>query len=89
MLCGPLKRAAPFAPSVLPYIPGIPAIVLTMPDGVILRIVELLESVTYTFPALSTATLKGESNCASLPIPSAIPMPGALPAKVVNVYGAV
>ena len=54
-----------------------PASVVTTPAGVILRIVLLPVSATYTLPALSTATPSGWANRAALPVPSALPeLPG-------------
>ena len=54
--CGPPNRAALPVPSFDPNAPAWPASVVTTPAGVICRIVLLLESATYTVPAVSTAT---------------------------------
>ena len=46
-------------PSALPMLAAVPASVLTAPAGMILRMVELPSSATYTAPAASTATPLG------------------------------
>jgi hypothetical protein len=61
-----------------------PAIVLTTPVSVILRIVLLPVSDTYTLPAVSTATADGRSNRASLPVPSVLPVIAGNPANVLR-----
>src|SRR5205085_217234 len=51
---GDEKRALPPVPSALPGAPGLPARVVTSPAGVILRIVWLSRSATYTFRSPAT-----------------------------------
>lgn len=50
---GPLKAAAVPCPSHEPETPTVPAIVETVPVGVIFRIVELVVSATKIFPTAS------------------------------------
>src|SRR6476660_3485289 len=81
---GRLKRAAAPVPSVLPVLPAVPARVVTTPAGVILRMVALVWSATYTVPAASTATPTGVLNRAAAPVPSVLPVLPAVPARVVT-----
>src|SRR5450631_993218 len=85
MAVGTLKRAALPVPSTYPKLPARPASVVTTAAGVILRIVWLPVSATYTLPAPSTATENGVANRAALPVPSALPGLFAKPAKVLTV----
>src|SRR5436190_413562 len=57
--CGRQNRAALRGPSALPQYRASPAGVVTTPPGVILRMVSLSPSATYTLPNESTATLRG------------------------------
>ena len=61
-----------------------PAYVVTTPSPVILRIVELLASVTYRLPAESTTIPVGFENSAALPVPSWVPRLLGEPATVVT-----
>src|SRR6267142_991245 len=81
---GRLKLAAAPTPSVLPPAPADPANVLTTPAGVILRMVLLYVSDTYTLPALSVATPDGNLKLAAVPVPSALPATPADPASVLT-----
>ena len=81
---GTLKRAAAPVPSALPPLPAVPASVVTTPAGVILRMVELFVSATYTAPAASTATPNGLLKRAPAPVPSALPLLAAVPASVLT-----
>ena len=56
---GWLKKASLPVPSLSPAIPGNPAIVVTVPAGVILRMVELPVSARYKLPVASTASPPG------------------------------
>ncbi len=56
------------------------------PMGVVLRIVKLYLSATYTFPLLSTAMPRGMSNGAAFPLPSTFPSPPGLTAKLLQQY---
>ena len=84
MPVGPLKRAAAPIPSADPTAPALPAIVVTKPAGVSLRIVSLPRSATYRLPLPSTAMADGRRNEAAAPLPSADPTTPALPARVVT-----
>ena len=81
---GPLKRAAAPVPSAVPGLPAVPASVVTTPPDVIIRIVWLPVSPTYTLPAASTATPTGALKCAPSPVPSVLPLMPASPANVVT-----
>src|SRR5437588_1106315 len=81
---GRLNRAVLPAPSKLPLTPAEPARVVTTAPGVILRIVWLPVSPTYTLPALSNATPRGPEKRAATPVPSAAPGGPGEPAKVVT-----
>src|SRR6476661_2867302 len=81
---GKLKRAVLPVPSALPVLPAKPAKVLTTRAGVILRIVLLLVSATKMLPTLSMATAAGPLKRAALPVPLALPVLPAKPAKVVT-----
>ena len=70
---GRLKLAAVPVPSALPNTFAVPASVVTAPAAVILRIVLLPVSATYTLPAPSTATPNGRWKVAAVPVPSALP----------------
>src|SRR5947207_1614754 len=83
------NRASLPVPSLEPTCPAVPAIVLTAPAAVILRIVLLFLSATYTLPAASIATPYGLSNRASLPVPSLEPTWPAVPANVLTAPAAV
>ena len=72
-----------------PSAPETPANVLTTPVGLILRIVRLPPSATYTVPAASTATPNGLKKRAAAPPPSALPEKPGLPARVVTTPAAV
>ena len=63
-------------------IPVVPAMVVTTPAGVTLRIVLLPVSATYTLPELSTARPPGWLKPAALPVPSVDP--NVPPASVVT-----
>jgi hypothetical protein len=80
---GTLNDAAVPVPFAFPATP-LPANVLTTPAGVILRIVLLYKSATYTFPEASLATAIGVLNAAAVPVPLILPAT-PLPAKVVTV----
>src|SRR5262245_40069127 len=56
----------PPVPSVLPVLPACPASVVTTPAGLILRMVWLPMSATYTLSDESTATPEGKKNRAVL-----------------------
>ena len=74
-------------PSLLPLTPASPATVLTTqlaPTGATFRTVWLPESITYTLPALSTATPRGWKNRAPLLVPSALPHTPGKPASVLT-----
>src|SRR5689334_16415978 len=77
------KSAALPVPSAKPATPHCPAIVLTSPSGVILRIVVMPNgpSATYTVPSVSTATLFGQPKRARSPCPSRLPLPPNRPAS--------
>ena len=79
--CSILNDALVPVSSVFPYEP-LPAKVVTTPSGVILRILKLLESATYTFPLESTAIPRGVLNLAFVPVP--VIFPCELPARVVT-----
>src|SRR5437899_8067520 len=75
--------AAPL-PSLLPSTLADPAIVLTTPAGVILRIMSFHVSATYTLPALSVAMPSGWRKPAAAPTPFALPATSAAPASVLT-----
>ena len=80
---GLLNDAAVPVPLALPAAP-LPAKVLTIPAGVILRIKLLYKSATYTFPTASLATPIGVLKEAAVPVPLVVPA-APLPANVVTV----
>src|SRR3954468_23586475 len=73
MPSGPLNFAAVPVPSVWPDAVW-PANVVTTPAGVILRIMLLPSSATYTLPAGSNATSPGVLNNPALPVPFVEPL---------------
>ena len=77
------KVAAVPMPSAPPDCSGFPAMVVTTPAGVTLRMVLFSVSATYTLPEASTVTSEGKSNRAEL-VPSEFPAFPASPAKVVT-----
>src|SRR5262249_50467982 len=79
--CGEANRGT--GPRRIPFSPWIPATVVTAPLGVILRIVALPVSATYTFPAVSTVTPDGCRKPAA-PVPSVLSGIRAVPASVVT-----
>src|SRR5271157_4030301 len=83
---GSLNCAAGPCPLLLPTTNSVPARVLTTPAGVILRIVLVTPSATYRLPLMgSTATPRGERNCAPDPVPSTLPGMYTVPAMVLTV----
>src|SRR5580698_9080674 len=82
---GPLNRDATSGPSVEPYTPAAPAMVVTAPAVEIRRIVLFAPSATMRFPAPSNASPDGPLNCAPAPVPSWLPLTPGVPAKVVTV----
>ena len=81
---GDRNEAAVPTPSRLTQRPAIPAQVLTTPAGVILRIVQLPPSTTYSSPPLPTATPRGARNRAAPRTPSSLPNIPARPASVLT-----
>src|SRR5512142_937758 len=84
MPLGELNQAALPTPSRLPRLTAEPARVVTTPSGVILRLVALPVSATYTFPATSTARPPGWLNRAFVPVPSWVPTAPVDPANVLT-----
>src|SRR4051812_4347658 len=84
MPLGKLNLATLPTPSALPEENAAPANVVTTPPGMILRIVLLLESATYSVPVVSTVIPEGLANRAALPVPSTWPELPATPASVLT-----